>query len=257
MDFPTKHMALIRAVALLAIILVVALVLFLLPTKRYVVNILAWIETLGAWGPILLSISYIVATILLLPGSILAMGAGALFGVWKGFLAMGIGAYLGACGAFLLGRTLARDWVEKKMSENARFSAIEKAIGKQGFKIVLLLRLCPLFPFNLLNYSLGLTPVRFSHYAIASLVGMIPAGFMYVYIGAAAGSLAAITAGEPAKGDDIQLLKWIGLAVTIVATVLLTRIARKSLKAIVEQPEVGLESAEIGQESETGNPGCG
>jgi uncharacterized membrane protein YdjX (TVP38/TMEM64 family) len=251
---PTKHTAWIRAVALLAIILALALALFILPTKRYVVNILAWIETLGAWGPILLSTSYVVATILLLPGSILAMGAGALFGVWKGFLAMAIGAYLGACGAFLLGRTLARDWVEKKVSENARFSAIEKAIGKQGFKIVLLLRLCPLFPFNLLNYSLGLTPVRFSHYAIASLIGMIPAGLMYVYIGAVAGSLAAITAGEPVKGDNVQFFKWIGLAVTIVASVLLTRIARKSLKAIEEQPEVGLESAEIGQEDETGKP---
>lgn len=223
---------LIRVVLLAAIILGVVAAALLLPSKGYIVTALTWFETLGPWGPVLLSFFYVAATILFLPGSIITLGAGALFGVWKGFLAAWIGANLGACAAFLLGRTLARDWVDRKASTHPRFSAIENAVSGEGFKIVLLLRLSPVFPFNLLNYALGLTKVPFWKYATATLIGMIPGGLMYVYIGSAAGSLAAVAAGEAQGGWAAQLLKWIGLGVTVAVTLFVTRLAQKSLKAI-------------------------
>lgn len=233
--------SLIRVVILVAVVLGVIAAAFLLPTRGYVVAALRWFETLGPWGPILLSLFYVVATILFLPGSIITLGAGALFGVWKGFLAAWIGANLGACAAFLLGRTLARDWVDRKASTHPRFSAIENAVSREGFKIVLLLRLSPVFPFNLLNYALGLTKVPFWRYAAATLIGMVPGGLMYVYIGAAAGSLAAVAAGEVEGGLAAQMLKWIGLGITVVVTLFVTRIARRSLKAVEAGSECELD----------------
>jgi uncharacterized membrane protein YdjX (TVP38/TMEM64 family) len=237
----------IRAVILAAAILAVVAAVFLLPTKGYVVGALTWFETLGPWGPVLLSLFYVVATVLFLPGSIITLGAGVLFGVWKGFLAAWAGANLGAFAAFLLGRTLARDWVDRKASAHPRFSAIESAVSREGFKIVLLLRLSPVFPFNLLNYALGLTRVPFWKYAVATLIGMVPGGLMYVYIGSAAGSLAAVAAGDVEGGFAAQLLKWIGLGVTVVVTLFVTRLARKSLKAMEGGPEAELELNASGQ----------
>ena len=105
-----------------------------------------------------------------------------------GFLSAWIGAILGACAAFFVGRTLARDWIAAKVAGNSKFAAVDEAVGKEGFKIVFLLRLSPVFPFNFLNYALGLTKVSFKHYALASMIGMIPAGLMYVYFGSAARS---------------------------------------------------------------------
>jgi uncharacterized membrane protein YdjX (TVP38/TMEM64 family) len=214
--------------AILAVFIVVCLLV--LPVKSYTVSVLAWIQSLGIWGPVFLTAFYVVAAVLFLPGSIITLAAGALFGVGKGFLAVWIGANLGACAAFLVGRTLARDWVEKKVQANSKFVAVEDAVAREGFKIVLLLRLSPVFPFNFLNYALGLTKVSLVHFALASLIGMIPGALMYVYIGSVAGSLAAIASGHVEGGVAGEVLKWVGLVVTIAVTVFVTRIARRSLK---------------------------
>jgi uncharacterized membrane protein YdjX (TVP38/TMEM64 family) len=211
-------------------VLVIAGLLFL-PVKSYTIAVLEWIQSLGIWGPVFLAAFYVVAAVLFLPGSVITLAAGALFGVGTGFLAVWIGANLGACAAFLVGRTLARGWMEKKVSGNPKFAAFEDAIAREGFKIVLLLRLSPVFPFNFLNYALGLTKVSLPHFALASLIGMIPGGLMYVYIGSVAGSLAAIAAGNVEGGLAGEVLKWAGLGVTVVVTVFVTRLARRSLKA--------------------------
>ncbi len=126
-----------------------------------------------AWlmGACLCVLFYVVASVFFLPGSVLTLGAGFLFGVPVGFRSAWIGATLGACAVFFVGRTLARDWIAAKVAGNSKFAAVDEAVGKEGFKIVFLLRLSPLFPFNFLNYALGLTKVSFKHYALASLIG--------------------------------------------------------------------------------------
>lgn len=221
-----------KAIVLALFVVGLAAALFLLPVKQYVVHALEWSRGLGVWGPFFLAIFYVIATVFFLPGSLLTLGAGALFGVAKGFPAVWIGATLGACAAFLVGRTVARQWVAEKVARNPKFAAIEEAVSREGFKIVLLLRLSPVFPFNLLNYALGLTKVSFGHYALASFIGIIPGGLMYVYIGSTAGSLAAVAAGQVEGGLGAQVLKIVGLIVTVVVTAYVTRIARRSLKSV-------------------------
>jgi uncharacterized membrane protein YdjX (TVP38/TMEM64 family) len=130
------------------------------------------------------------ACILLLPGSILTLGAGVLFGVVNSSIAVSIAATLGATCAFLVGRYLPRVWVAKRIANNDKFKAVDEAVAKEGWKIVLLTRLSPVFPFNLLNYAFGLTQVRVRHYFFASWLGMIPGTIMYVYIGSLAGGRA-------------------------------------------------------------------
>ena len=120
---------------------------------------------MGASGAMLIVLLYIAACVLMLPGSILTLGAGALFGVVTGTIAVSLGSTVGACAAFLVGRTVARRRIAPKVSANPRFAAIDRGVGREGFKIVLLTRLSPIFPFNMLNYAFGLTKVSFIHYA--------------------------------------------------------------------------------------------
>ncbi|WP_242045644.1 MULTISPECIES: TVP38/TMEM64 family protein [unclassified Calothrix] len=190
---------------------------------------LQWIDSLGSLGAIAFITLYIIATIAFLPGSILTLGAGVVFGVVWGSLYVFIGATLGATAAFLVGRYLARGWVSRKISDNKKFAAIDNAVGKAGLKIVLLTRLSPIFPFNLLNYAFGITGVSLQDYFIGS-VGMIPGTIMYVYIGSLAGSLARIgTESQPTNPTVQWAIRIIGFIATVAVTIYITRIARKAL----------------------------
>jgi uncharacterized membrane protein YdjX (TVP38/TMEM64 family) len=191
---------------------------------------LQWIARLGTVGAIAFIALYIIATVAFFPGSILTLGSGVIFGVVWGSLYVFIGATLGATAAFLVGRYLARNWVAHKIADNKKFFAIDQAVGREGLKIVLLTRLSPIFPFNLLNYAFGITGVSLKDYFIGS-VGMIPGTIMYVYIGSLAGNLAMIgTEAQPTN----QTLQWairiLGLIATVAVTVYITRIARKALE---------------------------
>jgi uncharacterized membrane protein YdjX (TVP38/TMEM64 family) len=177
---------------------------------------------------------YIVACLLFIPGSLLTLGAGFLFGVVWGTITVSIGSTLGATAAFLVGRTLARAWIEQKVANSSKFQAIDRAVGSQGFKIVLLTRLSPLFPFNLLNFAFGLTSVSLSRYVLASWIGMLPGTLMYVYLGSAAKSLADLAAGKVEGGWEQRVLFGVGLVVTVVVTVIVTRIARSALREAVK-----------------------
>jgi len=173
--------------------------------------------------------------VLFVPGSILTLGAGFLFGVVYGTIAVSIGSVLGATASFLIGRTLLRGAMEKRIAAYPRFQAIDRAVGEQGFKIVLLTRLSPVFPFNLLNYAFGLTKVRLWQYVLASLIGMIPGTLMYVYLGSALKSLAEVAAGTPKGGTPQTVFFVVGLVMTIVATVVITRVARRALNEAVAE----------------------
>ena len=196
------------------------------------------VDSLGVWGPIVFVAGYVTATVAFVPGLVLTMAAGAIFGLVQGTLLVFIGSSLGATSAFLIARYLARDSIEKKLEAKPRFSAIDRAVGREGLKVTLLLRLSPVFPFNLLNYALGLTKVRLLDYVVAC-VGMLPGTFLYVYLGSAIGSIAAIAAGERGEADTAKLaLLIVGLVATAVVTVLVTRIARRALAREVDAEEV-------------------
>ena len=192
-------------------------------------NTLTQIDNLGPWGPIALIVVYVIATVAFISGGLLTLGAGALFGLGKGAICAFIGASLGATAAFLVGRYLARGWVAKKIEGNATFSAIDKAVGDEGLKIVSLTRLSPVFPFVLLNYAFGITSVSLRDYMLG-FIGMIPGTFLYTYLGSTAGNLAQLFAGgDSAKSPAEWALLVVGLIATFVVTVIITRIARKAL----------------------------
>jgi uncharacterized membrane protein YdjX (TVP38/TMEM64 family) len=193
------------------------------------------VQGFGVWGPFFLGAFYIPASVLLVPGTLVTLAGGALFGFWETVVAISLGSTAGACAAFLVGRRIARPWVEQQVASNAKFQAIDRAIGEQGFKIVLLLRLSPVFPFNLLNYALSLTRVTFRDYFLASWPGMLPGTIMYVYIGSTFKNLAEVVAGEQKESIERQIFKYVGLAVTIVATLFIAWVAKKALdRAIAE-----------------------
>jgi uncharacterized membrane protein YdjX (TVP38/TMEM64 family) len=216
--------------------LVIAAVILLLAAARYfhvqelLRNALEWVGGLGAWGPLIFIAIYILACVLFLPGSVLTLGAGVLFGVIKGSIIVSISSTLGATCAFLVGRYLARDWVGKKISSNEKFQAIDDAVAREGWKIVGLTRLSPVFPFNLLNYAYGLTRVSLRDYFFASWVGMMPGTIMYVYIGSLAGEVAKLGSEGRTRTSAEWALYIVGLIATVVVTVLITLIARAALR---------------------------
>jgi uncharacterized membrane protein YdjX (TVP38/TMEM64 family) len=222
--------------AVIAAVVVAALLLFGRQAGQYVPRFAQWVESLGVWGPIVFILGYMVATVAFVPGVILTLAAGAIFGLLKGTLYTFAGATLGASAAFLVARYAARRAIEKRIEGNPRFAAIDKAVAKQGLKIVALLRLSPVFPFNLLNYALGLTQVRFLHYLLACFA-MLPGTLLYVYYGHAAGSLAEAAGGHIQKGPAYWVSLGIGLAATLAVTVLITRVASKALKEQIGEPE--------------------
>jgi uncharacterized membrane protein YdjX (TVP38/TMEM64 family) len=187
------------------------------------------LAALGPWGPVLFVVLYVAASVLFLPGSVLTLGAGAAFGVVTGAIVVSIGATLGAATAFLVGRYLAREWVAKKIDGNPTFQAIDEAVAREGWKIVGLARLSPVFPFNLLNYAFGLTRVSLRHFVLASWVGMMPGTAMYVYLGALAGHLAGAGRGEASRTPAEWALYALGLLATVAVTVYVTRAARRAL----------------------------
>lgn len=190
---------------------------------------LAWIDGLGPAGALLYVGLYIAACVFFIPGSILTLGAGVVFGVVKGSILVSVASTLGATAAFLVGRYLARDWVARKIEGNAKFKAVDEAVAREGWKIVGLTRLSPVFPFNLLNYAYGLTRVSLRDYFFASWIGMLPGTVMYVYLGSLAGDLARLGAGGHTRSAGEWALYGVGLAATVAVTIYVTRIARAAL----------------------------
>jgi len=188
-------------------------------------ELLRQISDLGIWGPLIFIAVYIVATVLFIPGSVLTLGAGLAFGIAWGSVYVSIASTLAATASFLIGRYLARDAVARKIKGNAKFAAIDKAVANEGWKIVGLTRLSPLFPFTILNYAFGLTQVKLKDYILASWIGMMPGTVMYVYLG----SLAKAASGETTRTPAEWALYAVGLLATVAVTIFVTRIAKKAL----------------------------
>jgi uncharacterized membrane protein YdjX (TVP38/TMEM64 family) len=187
------------------------------------------IADLGPWGPVLFVAAYVLAAVTLAPAVVLTFSAGAVYGLWRGTMLTYIGAVLGASAVYALAAPLARSRVLRWIDRDPRVAATRRAVVKDSAWIMFLLRLSPLVPYNLLNYALALSGVRFRDYLLAS-VGMIPAIIMYAYYGKIAGDVTRIAAGiAPARGIEYYVMLVIGLIATFVATHLISRAARKAM----------------------------
>ena len=209
-DEAPARLPVVRVLA--GIVAVVALVALGRQFGVFLDRFVTWVDGLGALGPAVFILGYVAATVAFIPGSVLTLAAGAIFGLGPGVVYVMVGATAGASLAFLLARSVAREAIAQRLAGNPRFAAIDRAVGREGLKIVLLLRLSPVFPFNLLNYGLGLTNVRFRDYVAAS-IGMLPGSFLYTYSGFVAGDLVRL-AGDvgPERGPAYYAVVAVGLA---------------------------------------------
>ncbi len=197
----------------------------------------AWVEGLGAVGAAAFVLAYVVVTVSLVPASLLTLAAGAVYGLARGIPLVLAGAALGATAAFLLSRYALRDAVERRLASRPRLAAVMDAVSRDGRRIAFLLRLSPAVPFGLLNYALGATRLRLADFVVA-LVGIVPGTSLFVYYGAVAGSIAEAAAGEGRSAAEWALLG-AGLVATLLATVLVSRAARRALAAARVAPPEG------------------
>jgi uncharacterized membrane protein YdjX (TVP38/TMEM64 family) len=226
-----KKTAIGQLIALTVIVIGLFFGMRLLPVQQWLRSFNDWVGQMGVGGIFIFIGVYAAATVLLAPGAILTIGAGFTFGLWEGFLAAWTGATFGAALAFLVARFIARAKIEAIANRNEKFRKIDNAVGRKGAKLIFLLRLSPVIPFNLSNYFYGLTAVKFWPYVLASCAGMMPGAFLYVYIGAA--SKAAVSAAAVSEAVKHGWQYWtflsVGLAATIIATIRVTKIARDAL----------------------------
>lgn len=215
---------------IMAVTLTVLFAVF--PVQGYVTRVIKYVEGMGHWGVIIYGAIYIFACVAFIPGSIMTLGAGFLFGIVNGSITISIASTSGAALAFLIGRTVARGWVESKARANPKFNAIDTAVRKNGIKIVLLTRLSPVFPFTLLNYLFGVTRIAFWEYVLASWIGMLPGTIMYIYFGSAVKNLTDLVGGGPNGGPMRFISLVVGLLATVAVTIYITRIAKKALRSV-------------------------
>mmetsp|Transcript_738 Transcript_738/g.1097 ORF Transcript_738/g.1097 Transcript_738/m.1097 type:complete len:287 (-) Transcript_738:351-1211(-) len=240
-----------RIKKILVAVILVAFIVFVIVdyftnqyVKHFVDDFLAWIESNPVAGLFAFMGVYFLATVLFIPGSILTLGGGFIFanafGLWFGVIlatvAVFFGASTGAIAAFLLGRYLFRGWVQKLTKKYVIFEAIDAALGDKGFRIMALLRLSPIIPFNALNYIAGVTSVPFLAY-VWSMFAILPGTVLYVFLGASAGSLAdSASSGGTSKIRIVTIV--VGFVFGVIAVAATSYYAKKELRKITEREEM-------------------
>ncbi|MEX2015915.1 MAG: TVP38/TMEM64 family protein [Candidatus Hydrogenedentales bacterium] len=223
----------VNAFKLLGVALLIAAavtVAFVYPVGEWLDRVLDRLRQLGVWGPILYTVFYVFASVLFVPASWLTLGAGYAFGAVVGTLSAFTGGLLGAALAFFLGRTLARHIIERRLSKSPRFAALDRGVAEEGFKLVLLVRLTPALPFAPLNYAFGATRVRFRDYMFGSMAGMFPGCVLYTYLGWITQNLSGMARGKMERSPAEWALLAAGLVATVAVTVVITRLARRTLR---------------------------
>jgi len=210
------------------------------PLREWLVAVVAWTDRVGWVGAGVYGVVYVAATVAMVPGAFLTMGGGYIWGILWGTVLISLASTSGAALAFVVGRYLARDKIREWTEGSMRAQAIDRAVERDGFKVVFLMRLVPVVPFNFLNYLLGLTGVSFGRYVLASWLGMLPGTLMYVYLGAVAGELTELVGGvEQPSGLQYAMLG-VGLVAVVTLTVLMTRRARQELERLAAEEGVEL-----------------
>lgn len=226
-----------RALLAAAVIAALAVAIWILPVAEWTTGLAERARGTGAVGVVVFFAAYVICTVALLPGSILTLAAGFAYGPVWGLAIASPASVAGATCAFLLGRTFLRGWAERAVGRSPRMRAIDTAVGREGFKLVLLLRLSPLFPFNVLNYALSLTRVSLGRYVLASFLGMLPVTALYVYLGSLAPAAAGLSSAAQGGGTTRTALFVAGLLATVAVVVVGTRAARRALNT--ELPGAG------------------
>lgn len=222
----TGRATVLRRLAFFVVLLTLVLVaIHFLPIREWLTTLQRYARGAGFIGYIVYALVYAFCCVLFIPGSLLTLGAGAIFGVAAGTAVVVAGATLGAGAAFLLGRTVMRKRIAALTAGNERFAALDRAIAAEGAKIVFLVRLSPLFPFTWVNYAFGLTGVPFLRYLAATFAGIIPATLAFVYLGYAAAGATTSNAGT------LKItLQIIGAIATLVVTLYVAQLARKAIR---------------------------
>ena len=219
-----KRLPIVKIVIGLAVVAAIVVLFRVLPVAHWLTQFKDYVRNLGPIGPIVYALVYAACVTLFIPASILTVGAGAIFGFVKGTIVVVIGATIGATLAFLLARTVLRKKVEAMTKDNAKFRALDRAITREGTKIVLLIRLAPIFPFTYINYAFGLTGIKTLPYVIATFIGILPATFAFVYLSDAA--VSAATAAHTAR----TVINIAGAVLALVASIFVARVATQAIK---------------------------
>jgi len=223
---PSKAKSVVQVLSALLIVACLIVLFRIIPIGVGIDKLQSYLASMGIAGAFIYIGIYIVATVLLIPGSALTLLAGVLYGPVEGTMVVSVGATIGSVVAYLLGRYAFRASVERATKSNPKFAAIDRAIGKNGTKILALLRLSPVVPFSLSNYFFGLTSIRFWPYTLVSWIFTLPGTLLYVYLGYTASQAAG-------SGNSSGLLHWVlvilGLVLIAVVTVYITRVAKKAL----------------------------
>ena len=198
-----------------------------LPLEAELLHVLAWIQGLGPWGPAIFLLLYLPSCLLMFPDFLPNAAAGALWGVGVGTVTVSLGRVLGSAATFLVVRIIANRWIGRRMAADPKFAAVAEAVGREGFRIVVLLRLCPLFPVVMLNYGLGLTRVSLPAYAAGTLIGMIPRTLFVAYVGSGTRSLSDLAAGDGMNATGHPVLYWGGLVLSLAIVIILANKARR------------------------------
>ncbi len=216
------------AIGIVAVVLVAALAWFL-PVKEWTIALAGHIRGAGARGVAIFILVYVAAEVALVPGSLLTMAAGFAYGPVGGLLVASPASVLAATTAFFLSRTALRGWIQKRIAHSPKTRALDRVVGQNSFKLILLLRLSPLIPFNLLNYALGLSDVPIGRYMVASFVGMLPGTWLYVYLGSLATTAAGLTEAGRGGGSARLTVTIAGLIATAAAVFVITKAAKRML----------------------------
>jgi uncharacterized membrane protein YdjX (TVP38/TMEM64 family) len=211
----------------LAVILVAV---WTLPLEAWLDAASGWIDAHPLQGRALFVVAFVVGVTLMIPGSVLFMSGGYLFGFLEGFPLVAICTGLGAAAAYLIGRTIARDWVASQVASSARFQALDRALEQKGVVVVMLSRLSLILPYNVLNYMYSITKISLVPYSVATLVGMLPAVALFVYLGSAAQNVEQIFSDSRDTGPLGPVLLIGGLLAVIAASVIVQRAAAKALR---------------------------
>jgi len=230
---PPKKSLVVPILIGVAVVIVLVVLFKVLPVKEWLVAFQGYVKGLGFAGYVLYALVYAVCCVLFVPASVLTLGAGAIYGLGTGTAVVLVGATIGATLSFLLAKSILRKKIEGMTAGNAKFQALDRAIGKEGTKIVFLVRLAPVFPFTYINYAFGLTGVKTLPYVLASFFGMIPGTFAYVYLGSA-----AVTAAAGGTSSTQKTIQIAGAVVALVVTIFVARVATRAIKnaGVAEAP---------------------
>jgi uncharacterized membrane protein YdjX (TVP38/TMEM64 family) len=243
----TQHRRIYRSSRLKFILLIGCVAIAIIAASQWdlagsVQGACGWVKDFGVFAPLVFVALFNVGTFLFVPGSVLALKGGVLFGlIWGGIYVL-IAAILGATLTYGLGRYCCRDWAYRQLQAYPQFRQklqfLDAAIAREGWKIVLLTRLSPIFPFNLTSYAFGLTQISLKDYLLGSL-GILPGAVMYTYIGTVVGELAMPQVPQQLAHAELQMLHWgfrlVGVAATIGITVYLAQISRHALAQAAKQ----------------------